>query len=83
MRPSFPPAQAARLTYANIATDIVIDLNGYYATIYGPLNNTALGSEALANNTSGNFNTAAGSVGLQNNTTGSYNTPPPAGEYQR
>jgi len=60
--------------YANTATDIVIDINGYYAAIYGPLNNTPLGSGALVNNTSGNFNTAAGSEALQNNTTGSYNT---------
>jgi hypothetical protein len=60
--------------YANVATDIVIDINGYYAAIYGSLNNTALGSQALVNNTSGNFNTAAGSQALQNNTTGSDNT---------
>jgi Chaperone of endosialidase len=60
--------------YANSATDVVIDINGYYAAIYGPSNNTALGSGALVSNTSGNFNTAAGSQALQNNTTGSYNT---------
>jgi Chaperone of endosialidase len=60
--------------YANTATDIVVDINGYYAAIYGPSNNTGLGSGALVNNTSGAFNTAAGSQALQNNTTGSYNT---------
>jgi Chaperone of endosialidase len=60
--------------YANSATDVVIDINGYYAAIYPPSNNTALGSGALVNNTSGTFNTAAGSQALQNNTTGSYNT---------
>jgi hypothetical protein len=59
--------------YANAPTDLVIDINGYYAAIYGPSNNTALGTGALANNT-GSFNTAAGDSALQANTTGSYNT---------
>jgi hypothetical protein len=61
--------------FASSATDIVIDINGYYAGIYGtPANNIALGTGALSDNTSGTFNTAYGSDALQNNTKGSYNT---------
>jgi hypothetical protein len=60
--------------YALTATDVVIDINGYYAAIYGPTSNTGLGSGSLANNTTGNFNTGTGSQTLQNNTVGSYNT---------
>jgi hypothetical protein len=60
--------------FASGPTDVVIDINGYYAAFSGPANNTALGSGALENNTSGSFNTAAGSEALQNNTTGAYNT---------
>lgn len=59
--------------YANAPTDLVIDINGYYAALYGPTSNTGLGNGALQNNT-GTFNTAAGSQALQSNTTGSYNT---------
>ena len=36
--------------------------------------NTAAGTNALYNNTTGSYNTAAGSAALQNNTTGNYNT---------
>ena len=36
--------------------------------------NTAIGQEALASNTTGNYNTAIGSPNLQNNTTGGENT---------
>lgn len=60
--------------YVDNTTDVVIDINGYYAAIYGAASDTALGSGALANNTSGNFNTGTGNDALQNNTTGSYNT---------
>ena len=59
--------------YSNGPTDLVIDINGYYAAIYGPTNNTALGTGALTSNT-GSFDTAAGDQALQANTTGSYNT---------
>ena len=59
--------------YANAPTDVVVDINGYYAALYGPTSNTALGNGALQNST-GLFNTAAGSEALQSNTTGSYNT---------
>jgi Chaperone of endosialidase len=59
--------------YANAPTDLVIDVNGYYAALYGPASNTGLGKGALQNNT-GTFNTAAGSQALQENTVGSYNT---------
>jgi hypothetical protein len=69
--------------YASNPTDIVIDINGYYAAIgnqqYG---NLALGVGALASNTpfrtlfgfGGVNNTAVGNAALQSNTTGFDNT---------
>lgn len=65
--------------YANNATDIVIDINGYYASITNANANTALGTGALANNTTGNSNTASGFGTLGNNTVGEDNT---AGGYE-
>jgi len=60
--------------YASSATDLIIDINGYYAAP-GDLNgNTALGDGALASNTSGGNNTASGLNALAFNTTGSFNT---------
>jgi hypothetical protein len=77
--------------YATNATDLVIDINGYYAAI-GDINgnttlgvgalqnnigvdNTATGNDALQSNTTGRQNTASGANALQSNTTGAYNTP--------
>ena len=61
--------------YANNPTDVVIDINGYYAPLTAlPGNNTALGVGALANNTTGGTNTAVGASALQNNTAGGANT---------
>jgi hypothetical protein len=60
--------------YATDRTDIVVDINGYYAPIGDLLNNTAAGTGALANNTTGYNNTAAGNAALANNTTGYDNT---------
>jgi len=55
-------------------TDVIIDINGYYAAV-GDLNtNTALGNQSFVNNTTGGFNTAFGAQTLENNTTGSGNT---------
>jgi Chaperone of endosialidase len=59
--------------YANTPTDVVIDINGYYAALYGPASNTALGNGVLQSNT-GSFNTGTGDTALQDNSTGSYNT---------
>jgi hypothetical protein len=60
--------------YASNPTDVVIDINGYYASIYGVAgNNTSLGLGALASNT-GTGNTADGAYALASNTTGSNNT---------
>jgi len=60
--------------YASGATDLIIDINGYYCSP-GALNlNTALGSGALANVTSGTNNTAAGAQALADNTYGTANT---------
>ena len=62
--------------YANSATDIVIDINGYYVPDgYVPTGtfNTAFGG-GLYSNTTGTQNTAVGQGALFFNTTGSYNT---------
>jgi hypothetical protein len=80
------------------ATQVVIDINGYYAAssdMYGntafgtgallgvvhgdssPIfgtDNTAVGTVALANNTTGYYNTASGASALHSNTTGGVNT---------
>jgi hypothetical protein len=69
--------------YANNPTDIVIDINGYYAAIGNPFyGNLALGAGALASNTPaialfgsvGVYNTAVGNAALRSNTTGFNNT---------
>src|ERR1017187_6119425 len=60
--------------FASNATDLVIDINGYYASLTDLLGNTALGTGALASNTSGSSNTASGLGALSANTTGSDNT---------
>jgi hypothetical protein len=59
--------------YANQATDIVIDINGYYAPpTLGT--NTALGYQALPSSEFGSQNTAVGAQALHADTIGSANT---------
>src|ERR1017187_780970 len=60
--------------FASNATDLVIDINGYYASLTDLLGNTALGTGALALNTTGSDNTASGLGALSANTSGSDNT---------
>src|ERR1022692_2866717 len=60
--------------FASNATDLVIDINGYYASLTDLLGNTALGTGALALNTTGSSNTASGYQALLNNKTGVDNT---------
>ena len=55
-------------------TDVIIDMNGYYAAPTDLSSNTALGSGTLASNTSGSQNTAIGANALADNTTGTLNT---------
>jgi hypothetical protein len=55
-------------------TDIIIDLNGFYAAPTDLNSNTAIGAGTLSNNTTGNNNTAIGDQVLQNNTSGNANT---------
>jgi hypothetical protein len=54
-------------------TNIVIDINGYYAAPTDP-GTTALGFQSLQSNTTGTDNTAVGSQSLQSNTTANNNT---------
>jgi hypothetical protein len=60
--------------YANADTDLVIDINGYYAAPGDLQGNTALGAGAFASNINGSFNTATGGYALASNTTGSFNS---------
>jgi hypothetical protein len=66
--------------YASNPTDIVIDINGYYSSITGQGDNTALGLGALSSDTlgsdpfAGTANTAIGYYALTSNTTGRENT---------
>ncbi len=66
-------AGAIQMVAGNI-TDVIIDINGYYAAPTDGNLNTAIGTGALASNTTGTSNTASGSAALQDNTTGSGNT---------
>jgi hypothetical protein len=56
------------------ATDLIIDMNGFYAAPTDLTFNTAVGAGALVDNTTGGSNTAIGSAALQKNTNGSNNT---------
>jgi hypothetical protein len=61
--------------YASNVTDLVIDINGYYAAPTDLNGNTAIGAGTLANNTTGSLgNTAIGNIALSSNTTGNLNT---------
>jgi hypothetical protein len=60
--------------YASNNTELVIDINGYYAAPMDLGANTGLGPGALLNNSGGQDNTAAGASALYYNTTGSENT---------
>lgn len=54
-------------------TDVVIDINGYFALVSNSNGNTAVGSGALSQNQGGD-NTAVGSNAMFSNTTGGFNT---------
>jgi Chaperone of endosialidase len=59
---------------ASNPTDVIIDINGYYAAPTDGLGNTGVGAGTLLLNTTGSGNTATGYGALQLNTTGSDNT---------
>jgi hypothetical protein len=68
-------AAGAISVFAISNTDLVIDVNGYFADVEVLAgSNTALGAGALSSNTTGTNNTATGAMALQNNTTGDDNT---------
>ncbi len=51
-------------------TDVVIDMNGYFAAPTDLNGNTAIGVLTLASDNSGKYNTATGSGAMQNNSSG-------------
>jgi hypothetical protein len=55
-------------------TDLIIDINGYYASPTDGSGNTGIGAGALNNNSTGFDNTATGQAALASNTTGDANT---------
>ncbi len=55
-------------------TDVIIDMNGYYAAPTDLNANTAIGSGTLVSNTTGTDNTASGANALNANTSGIQNT---------
>src|SRR5580700_9868580 len=59
---------------ANATTDVVIDINGYYAAPSDDKGDTALGTAALNGDTTGTGNTAFGYFALVDNTSGADNT---------
>jgi hypothetical protein len=59
---------------ANATTDVVIDINGYYAAPSDSKGDTALGTGALNSDSTGGGNTALGYFALVSNTTGTQNT---------
>src|SRR5580704_6727345 len=64
---------------ANATTDVVIDINGYYAAPSGSNGDTALGTGAMNSDTTGTYNTAFGYFALAANTSGAYNSAVGAG----
>jgi hypothetical protein len=60
--------------FASNATNIVLDINGYYAVANDELANTAIGNLALQRNTTGADNIALGVGALRNNISGTFNT---------
>jgi hypothetical protein len=65
------------------STDVIIDMNGYFAAPSDASSNTAVGAGTLANNTTGSGNTAEGVNALGNNATGSNNTASGVGALQQ
>ena len=60
--------------FASNNTDLVIDINGYYASPSDSSSNTALGFAALSSNSGGFHDTAFGEQALAVNSTGAANT---------
>ena len=73
-----PPCTSGDITFlASVSgAHLVVDVAGYFhaGSTSFTVNNTALGHQALQNNTTGFFNTANGANALQSNTTGFYST---------
>jgi hypothetical protein len=55
-------------------TDVIIDMNGFFAAPTDLMSNTAVGLNALGANTTGALNTAVGDFALGSNTSGQGNT---------
>ena len=71
--PAGTDGQGSVDVYASGPTDLIIDINGYYAPPSDLNLNTALGNGALSANTTGDQNTATGILALGSNTAGNEN----------
>jgi hypothetical protein len=60
--------------YGPATTDVIIDMNGFFAAPSDLNGNTAIGLSALTSNTTGTNNTAVGSSALAANSSGVHNT---------
>ncbi|HTB18486.1 MAG TPA: hypothetical protein VK708_10225, partial [Bryobacteraceae bacterium] len=69
-----PNGGISLFNYGPAIIDVVIDMNGYFATPTDLNGNTALGAATLANNTTGIDNTANGDAALNGNIGGHDNT---------
>jgi hypothetical protein len=73
--PAGTPTGGINVFNAGPATsDVIIDMNGYFAAPTDLTGNTAVGTGTLASNTTGSHNTASGFDALLSNTTGFQNT---------
>jgi Chaperone of endosialidase len=73
--PAGTPSGGINVVSSGPATmDLIIDMNGFYAAPSDLNGNTAVGSGALVNDSTGSSNTASGSYALTTNTTGGGNT---------
>ena len=69
-----PSGGVSVYNYGPATTDVIIDMNGFFAAPTDLADNTAVGAYTLTSDTLGEFNTAIGVGALAGNTTGNGNT---------
>jgi hypothetical protein len=69
-----PSGGVSVYNYGPANTDVIIDMNGFFASPTDLNDNTVIGLGALYDNTTGTYNTATGAYALEYNTSGIGNT---------